>query len=42
MAYKYVVKCDDCKKYIKGTNSLRESAEGGVCLACRKKRRSKK
>ena len=30
----YAVKCDDCKQEIKRTNSMRESAEGGLCQSC--------
>jgi len=30
----YAVKCDNCKAEIKRTNSMRESAEGGLCQSC--------
>ena len=30
----YAVKCDECKAEIKRTNSMRESAEGGLCQSC--------
>lgn len=34
---KYTVKCDDCKKEIRKTDSLRESVSGGRCEECKKK-----
>ena len=36
---KYIVKCDDCKKTIKRNATFRESVEGGLCPACRRKRK---
>ena len=35
MSAPYEVKCDDCKRTIRMTGSLRESAAGGVCVGCR-------
>ncbi len=35
----YLIKCDDCKKEIGLTVSLRESAAGGVCKECERQRR---
>ena len=32
---KYLVKCDDCKQTLRGTDSMRESAEGGHCDKCK-------
>lgn len=34
----YVVKCDECKVDMRRTDSLRESAAGGVCAKCRAER----
>lgn len=31
----YVVKCDDCKRELRETDSLHESAAGGLCNDCR-------
>jgi hypothetical protein len=31
---RYTVKCDDCHHVIRETDSLRESAEGGICWKC--------
>lgn len=31
----YAVKCDDCKRTIRLTDSIRESYEGGRCEGCR-------
>lgn len=32
---KYDIKCDNCKKTIGTTDSLRESVEGGICGQCK-------
>lgn len=32
---RYVVKCDDCKRDLRETDSLQESAAGGRCESCR-------
>lgn len=33
-AARYVIKCDECKRTIGTTDSLRKSAAGGVCPEC--------
>lgn len=35
---KYIIKCDDCKKTIGETDSLAESAAGGICNDCKPER----
>jgi predicted nucleic acid-binding Zn ribbon protein len=35
-AGRYFVKCDDCRKDIGRTDSMRESAEGGRCDECKR------
>jgi hypothetical protein len=32
---RYVVKCDDCKRDLRETDSVPESAAGGLCDDCR-------
>lgn len=32
---RYAVKCDECKTDMRRTDSLRESAAGGLCEGCR-------
>ena len=36
---KYIIKCDECKKTIGTTDSLRVSAEGGQCDECKKEQK---
>jgi hypothetical protein len=31
---KFIIKCDSCKATLRETDSLRESAEGGLCITC--------
>lgn len=31
---RYEIHCDECKKIIGDTNSLKASAQGGVCVEC--------
>lgn len=33
----YAIKCDDCKKEIGRTDSMKESAAGGHCEECKKR-----
>ena len=35
-AWRYVVKCDDCKVELRRTGNVKESYAGGHCDACRK------
>jgi len=38
---RYDIKCDECKKRIGTTDSMVESAQGGMCSVCRRKPKPK-